>query len=360
MPEENKFAPPPTNIVIRTMEKDIQALQQGGGELPAPAIPEEPAAPAAPQDAFLQQTPMEAMPPAGLPAQTGGPTVPPPPPIDAVPPMAGAPAPAPEAGGGKKSFLSKPLLFAVGGIAGLAALGALGYFFVFPIVENAFAPEPIPPAPIITSPLASAPPEAEPSPSPSPSPVAPGITLAKPADETVDLALAAAAASDLLGAIATEAAEPAATGTFKLLHVKTADAYLTAAQAFPLLFDNAPMAVVSALEDSYALFLYWVTPQEAHLGAYFSLNPIAAEAASAALTEWESSIATDASRFFLGRTPGVMRGTFRDGTYQNIPLRFAVFDSGLAIDHAVIANTFVFTTHRDAMYEAIRHLAGVE
>jgi hypothetical protein len=349
MPEENKFAPPPTNIVIRTMEKDLQALQEGGGELPQLEIPEE-MTPPPPQDAFLQQTPTEAAP--------QGPAVPPPPPpIDTAQGGPAAPMPAPEIpAGGKKSFLSKPLLLAFGGVVGLAALGAVGYFVVVPIVRNAFAPAPVIPSPIAPPPLESP----SPPPSPSPSPVAPTITLAKPADGTIDLELGAAASSDLFAAIATQAAESAATGTFKILNVKTGGAYLSAAEVLPLLFDHAPMALVSDLERSYALFLYWVRPAEAHLGAYFSLNPIAAEAAGAAVREWESSLAADAGRFFLGRAPGTMQGTFRDGAYQNIPLRFAVFDSGLAIDHAVIANTFVFTTHRDSMFEAIRRLAGVE
>ena len=348
MREENKFAPPPTNIVIRTMEKDIQALQQGGGELPAPAIPEEPV-PAPPQDAFLQQTPTE-------PAAPG--LVMPPPPIDVGPQGPAAPMPAPGIPGGKKPFLSKPLLLTLGGMVGIVALGAVGYFVVFPIVQNAFAPAPVIPSPIVRSPLAS--PLLEVSPLPSPSPVAPAITLAKPADETLELELAAVTSSDLFASITAQAALPAATGTFKLLAARTADGYLSAADILPLLFPNAPMALVSDLENSYALFLYWVSPAETHLGAYFSLNPIAAEAAGAAVREWESTLAADAARFFLGRAPGAMQGAFRDGAYQNIPLRFAVFDSGLALDHAVIANTFVFTTHRDSMFEAIRRLAGVE
>jgi hypothetical protein len=349
MPEENKFAPPPPNIVIRTMEKDIQALEQGGGELPLPTIPEAPPTPTTPEDAFLTQTPQ---------ASPQGPTIPPPPPpVETPTPAPSGKMPSPETPSPTKS--AKPLLLALGGIIGLLALGAVGYFVVFPIVQKAFAPAPPPPPPPMPTPI-SVSPEVSPEASPTPSPIAPSITLAKPADETLELTLSTVTSTELFALISGEATKPNATGTFKILNVKSGDSYLEASQIISLLFDNPPLALTSGLQNSYALFLYWVSPQEAHLGVYFALNPIAAEAIAAALKDWEGSLPQDASKFFLGKVPGAMKGTFRDGSYQNIPLRFAVFEGGFAIDHAVVANTFVFTTHRDSMYEALRRLAGVE
>lgn len=266
--------------------------------------------------------------------------------------------PAPEMSGmPPEEKSSKSLLFALIGIIGLLALGALGYFVVFPIVRNAFAPAPVIPSPIV-SPIVSPSPTAEISPSPMTTP--PVITLVRPADATVDLTVADVTAASLSAALTQHAATTQEAGAFHFVVPKTAAGYLDAATVFPLLFANAPTALVSALADSYGIWLYWTAPQTAYLGVYFALNPAATEAAQAALAEWEPTLATDASRMFLASAPGTMQGAFRDGTYQNIPLRFALLSSGLAIDHAVIANTFVFTTNRDSMYEAIRRLAGVE
>ncbi len=355
MPEEDKFAPPPPNIVIRTMEKDIQALQQGGGELPTPQIPEE--LPVQPEDAFLQQTQPE-------PSQTTPVAPPPPPTVDLTPPPSTIPTPTtpeptPETPTGKKSFFSQPLFLALLGIVGILTLGAVGYFVVFPIVQNALSPKEVglPPAP---SPIVQESPHQESPVIPPPSPIAPAITLAKQADEIVELEIASSSQSELFRALQKEISKTAATGTFKIINIKAGNQYLPSSEALQLLFDNPPISLTSGISTAYNIFLYWVNPAEAHLGVYFALNPVASEAASTALREWESTLDKDAARFFLERPTGKIKLEFRDGSYQNIPLRFAVFESGLAIDHAVIANTFVFTTHKDAMFEAIKRLAGVE
>lgn len=348
MPDE-KFAPPPSNIVIRTMEKDIEALKQGGGELPQAPIPEEAAA-GEPTDAFLyQQTP---------PSSTREPSVPAPPPIEsahsAAPSIGG---PEMSSGGGKK-FLKKPLLFAIAGIAGLLILGAAGYFVIFPIVKNAFFPaEPSPyPSPATPSPSPS-PPE-EPSPSPSPTP--PTVSLVTPADEMLEVTVVTPTREVLANAFFQLATVENATGTFKLIAVKQSEtAYLGSTAIFPLLWQNVPPAISSALGDTYALFLYWVKPREAHLGAYFALKPEASDAVAAALLEWEPTLAQDAAFFFLGKAPGA-QSSFRAASYKNVNLRFNTFASGLAIDHAVSRNILIFTTHRDSMFEAITRLTGVE
>lgn len=348
---DGKFAPPPSNIVIRTMEKDIEALSAGGGELPQAQIPEE-APPAPPMDAFLYQE---------TPTGTGGSAeehpVPAPPPIESA--HAAAPAVGTAAGGqGGKKFLAKPLLFAIAGIAGLAALAAVGYFVIFPIAKNAFFPAEPSPEPSPAAPLPSPLPTEEPSPLPTP----PAVSLIKPADGTGEFVITALTLHDLASAIAAEVAVENATATFKIMTVRQdgANDYLGAAIVFPLLWQNIPPAISSALGEAYTLFLYWVKPREAHLGAYFTLKPEASEAAKAALLEWEPTLAQNASFFFLGKTPGTTTIPFRDATYQTFPLRFTVFSSGLAIDHAVAANTLIFTTHRDSMFEAIRRLTGVE
>lgn len=341
-----KFAPPPSNIVIRTMEKDLETLKAGGGEFQqAPPAEEEPRAPRT--DAFLyQETP--------APGIQEAQTMPLPPPIETAHQASASTGQPPDA----KKLIVKPLLAAALGIAGLSALGALGYFVLFPFIKTTFLAEAPSPSP---SP-------AEPSPSPSPSPLAsplptpPAVSLIKPADGTGEFVITAVTPNDLSSAAAAEAAFANAAGTFKIMAVRQdgANDYLEANRVFALLWNSAPQTISSALGNNYALFLYWVSPAEAHIGAYFTLKPEAVEAVKAALIEWEPTLAQNASFFFLGKAPGTTTIPFRDGAYQTFPLRFAVFSSGLAIDHAVIANTLVFTTNRDSMFEAIRRLTGVE
>jgi hypothetical protein len=210
--------------------------------------------------------------------------------------------------------------------------------------------------------LESPPPIAEASPSPSPSPTvtSPLPALIVPADQTVDLPITERTAEALSAALIEYSKSGQQQGAFHLVVPKTAEGYLDAATVFPLLFDRAPNAIVSALSGPYGIWIYWVNPQTPRLGAYFSLAPTASEAAAAALRDWEATLVQDSRRMFLGLEPGTVQGAFRDGQYQNVPLRFALLSSGLAIDHAVIANTFVFTTDKDSMFEAIRRLTGVK
>lgn len=355
MPEE-KFAPPPTNIVIRTMEKDIQALQQGGGEFPVPAIPEQPAQPPI-EDAFLQQQiPAEQM-PANY--QFPPPPAPPMPPASMEPamPMPSQPiiSAVPEE---KKSFFSNPLVLALGGIVILFILGAIGFFVVLPAVRTAFAPAPEIPAPEIPAPI--------PQPQeviPLPALIAPAVILARPADATVTHELTTTTPAALLSLLAGEAAQPSEIKTLKTVLVTSEDGtYVPSTEALALLFNNnAPMALVSAADgNAYTLFLYRTSADTVHLGAYFSLNPVAAEAASAAIRAWEQTLPADARMFFLGKPAGAMQETFRDGRFRNFPLRFAIFGAGLAINYAVAENTFIITTHYESMFEAIRRLTGAE
>jgi hypothetical protein len=334
------------------MEKDIQALQQGGGEIQPPALPEEPVPPAPAEQGFLQQDTVP-MPDAQVP------TGPPPPPPIAAEPVAPSIPPAPGEPSPKKTGALKHLLLALGGIAGLLTLGALGYFVALPAVQRAFAPVLPPPTPVITPtpiPAAEEPTPTPPAPTP---PLVQTITLAVPVDETLNINLAIATTTELIAELQRVAATPSQVGAFKEVRASSNERQLSSQEMFSLLFASSPREIRAGLTDAYAIFLYWVDADTARLGAYFALNPAALEAAKAAALGWEAVLAQDANAFFLGVEPGEVTVAFRDGEYQNIPLRFTVFERGMSIGYALTNNTFLYSTGgRDPMFEALRRLTG--
>lgn len=347
MPEE-KFTPPPSKIVIRTMEKDLQALQQGGGELPQQDFIEEPIAPPLEEGFLQQETFSEATPADG----ELMPTMPPPPPVipAAVPAPQAASFPPTAEPTVKKSGSPSGLLLALGGTAGILALAALGYFVAWPLIRDAYQPAP---PPLVAEPT--------PTPEPPAMPPAPAITLAVPADAVIEINLPIVTASRLVAEIQRVAGTTASPNTFKEIEIRSGNRWLSSEEIFSLLFNNAPGAMTGALANTYSLFLFWRGANIAHFGAYFSLNPIAAEAASAAALAWEARFPADASAFFLGTAPpGGIAVNFRDDVYQNIAFRFTALGRDLAISHGIVANTFVYTTHRDAMTEALRRLTAIE
>jgi hypothetical protein len=354
MPDE-KFAPSPPNIIIRTMEKDIQALQQGGGEIQPPALPEEPVLPAPAEQGFLQQD-AAPVPDAQVPAG------PPPPPLIVAEPVAPSIPPTPGEPSPKKTGAPKHLLLALGGIAGLLTLGALGYFVALPVLQRAYTPEPpLAPAPVVTPtpPLAVE----EPTPTPGtlliPIPHPTEITLAVPPDDIMVTFLLNPIANELLATLQRFANTARSAGTFMEVQVSSDDQRLSSQKMFSLLFASSPREIRAGLTKRYAIFLYWVDAETARLGAYFALNPAAVEAVKAAALEWEATLPQDANAFFLEVEPGEVTVAFRDGEYQNIPLRFTVFERGMSIGYAVANNTLVFSTGgRDPMFEALRRLTG--
>jgi hypothetical protein len=351
MPED-KFAPQPPNIIIRTMESDLQTMKETGGEIPSI---EQTQQVTPPEDTFLQQTvtPQE-------------PVITPPPIADfsspAPSPQTQTPPPTPT-----KKFLSTPLIMAFAGIVGLGILAALGYFFVYPTLKKSLFSEPEVspiPSPQVVTPTPIETPSPIEFPSPSPQEELSQIFLTKAADETLTLDIAIPTWQELSNAINEEASKEAATGTFKLLYFRAAGIYLPSQEVLPMIFENAPSALLSGVQGippyPYAFFLYWVNPKETHLGVYFKINPETREAIATALKEWESTLPEDASKIFLNKLPGRIKDGFKDGAYKGIPLRYAILDSGFAIDYAIIDDTFVFTTHKDSMFESIRRLKGIE
>ena len=110
--QESKVPEPPAlEIDIRTMESDIKAFKEGGGEVPT----------AGAQETFASQR-QDNMQTTVAPAYTG-----PEKPMFETPATA---APAPQASSGT----TKMMMITIGIIVGVIALGLLGYFVLFPLL----------------------------------------------------------------------------------------------------------------------------------------------------------------------------------------------------------------------------------
>lgn len=117
-PESKVPEPPALEIDIRTMESDIKAFREGGGEVPTQGA----------QEAFASQRQDEVR-QAQAPAYTG-----PEKPLFEAPAVPAAPAPqvsqqAPQQSSGGTM---KVILITIAVIVGVVGLGLLGYFVLFP------------------------------------------------------------------------------------------------------------------------------------------------------------------------------------------------------------------------------------
>ena len=107
--------PPALEIDIRTMESDIKAFKEGGGEVPT----------AGAQETLVSQRTEEARP--GIaPAYTG-----PEKPMFETPAVSASQPPA-------STGTKKAMLITVGAVIGVIGLGLLGYFVLFPFLFETF------------------------------------------------------------------------------------------------------------------------------------------------------------------------------------------------------------------------------
>lgn len=345
--DKNKFSPPPSNIIIRTMEKDLKALQEGGGELSIPDAPEEFTPPPS-ERTFLRQeldqpTPTEPEPVA----------MPPPPTITPPESMRQIPQPAPKKPStAKTSGSPKVFLWALGIPVVIMALGALGYFIAWPLLQNRFFSPAQPPITQIPTPA--------PGITPAPTPEASNIALAKPADKEIIINLWEISRESLLAEIEKIATTTASANTFKVAQIKGRGSPLSAKEVFQLMFLNSPESVTTTLGEAHSIFIHWEDANTARLGAYFHLRPDRSESARAAIREWETALPTDGVAFFRGTNPGAITRPFRDARFQNTPLRFALFANRIEINYGIAANTLIYTTSPISMHAAIERLIGAQ
>ncbi len=116
--QESKIPEPPAaEIDIRTMESDIKAFQEGGGEVPTEGV----------QESFASQRPDD-MQKAPAPAYTG-----PEKPLFEAPVAPAAPVMAPQYPQ-TTTGTSKAILITIGVVIGIVGIGLLGYFVLFPYI----------------------------------------------------------------------------------------------------------------------------------------------------------------------------------------------------------------------------------
>jgi|GEM_PF-4332796 len=342
-----KFKPQPTNIVIRTMKKDLEALRTSGGTI-SQFPPEEPSPHSISEEAFLYQNvpkpsqPSEPLPPT-LESMDAPPQTPPAPPIPLTPQdtkrgMPGEP------------FSPRALFFLLGALVFFLVLGIIGYFFIYPKLK----PSPEPGRSPVSLPSPQTPP-----PSPTPSPVNPVLSLREQFSSST-LSLFEKTSSSLLVALAQDAETLTASGTLRTLALLGPDTqYLTAKEFAELLLHNPPQSFLASLGSEYVPFVYYDKTSQARFGFAIRLIPETKESVETLMKNWETTtLDQDWAAMFLGRNPGkrktaalkavVAEGvSFREVAYQNNNAAFA---------YTVFNDILVVATNRDALLFLVKNL----
>jgi len=330
---EEKFAPPPPNISIRTMASDEEALRSGGGQV-SPVLPQEPVAPPTPE-AFL---PAEPPPPPATP--------PPIAPVHAAPtaPMA---APYPSAQPPKKT----PWLLIILITAAIVGLAVAGYFAVPLIMPK---PSPIPTPPIFL-----------PSPTFTPSPT-PGVTLPLNigAENQVSLEIDTLTPASLLGAIKTEASSLKLPGSLTALSLTSNQLPLTLNQFWAAAAPNASSSLAENFAGQYFAGLYYAKEDRPYL--VLAVNVLSAKLADfkAAIRAQESTtLEKDFSLVTLGQKTTKKKGAvFGDAAFAGAQIRYVDYETpaGMGFYYAFISSRgsdyFVISANRDALFDMLRRL----
>ncbi len=336
---DERFTPPPSNIRIRTMAKDLEALRTGGGILATELPPEPPPPPGArgsEEEAFLYQTP---------PKETGVLEPRPPSVGEARPDAIGAaptPQPIPEA----KSRRS--LAFVLASILFILIFSAFGYYVVWPLVFNAFLPQE----------------EATPSPSPSlspspiPTPVNPALFLSKPPSLSISVILDEKTSSGLGSGLRSLKDTKAATQSLITLgFLEKNNTYISPQDFASIALSNAPLNFKESLGSHYLPFLYTEKTGELRLGTAFEIKPEAKENLIQLFRTWESgSIERDFAFLFFGQTPTQRKTNFAAMTREGREFREATFTNNLSLIWAFSDNLLVITTSREALLEFFNRL----
>jgi hypothetical protein len=177
-------------------------------------------------------------------------------------------------------------------------------------------------------------------------------------DRSVEATLASLTANDLLKTLNEASLGPYVVGEFREVSLQISGRKPNGREIFPLLWEGAPTAILDVLTDDFLLWLYSSGGGNMHLGVMFKLLPGTSERIIAALREWEVYLPQAASIFvsYWGEPISERLNDFKDGELEGVPVRFANFASGFAIDYAVVDDIFLFTTSKDSMTEAIKRI----
>lgn len=350
---QKKFAPPPQNIIIRTLEKDLEALRTGGGSVSSPPPQEVRTPQPGPEEAFLyEQVPhAEPSPPSIPQPPTLEPAPAPPPPPRAPLPQETVAVPPPE-GRGEKSKVFSGVLIAFFVVLAIAALGAPGYFFLWPRIAGLFKPSPSPRA-TLPSPSPTL------SPSPSPSPINPSILFRSPPGSEKEILLPEKTSDALLLSLSAERAEKETEGTMKALSFRGPDGqYLTGEEFITLLIHNPYPSFTAAAGKKYLPFFYF-GKVNTYFGFALEIKPEAKESVEELLKSWEgASIDQDFALVFLGDEPGKRKTTtFRQISSGGLLVREVQYQNdALSLAYTFSQNILLVATHRDAIFAVAKKL----
>lgn len=295
---------PGPDIAVRTLASDVKTLQESGG--------------VAPQSQRINIVDMD-----------NGPKL--------------QPDTANQLPGGAVSASSKTgkLVAAIAGSAVVVVgLGLLGYYVVYPL---AFPPK----TGTVPAPVAEAP-----APKPAALPHA-SLFVTAPSLQAA-LTVSDVTAVDIIGALQSEARNPATPGSMKELSIADLNGQVPAANYLNALLPEFSAAELrGALEDDFTAFLYY-DDKGAWPGYVFKMKP------SAVATDVQQMLSrfevADISRMFLDN-PGSHDG-FKTGPVNGAPFRYAVFQKpGAAFDYGLVMDYVVVTTSYQGLKSALGFLA---
>jgi hypothetical protein len=190
-----------------------------------------------------------------------------------------------------------------------------------------------------------------------------------PVAETKTIELATGQEDLLVEVLKTAASQAQATSTFKQILVKlvsqTEKKYADLNALLTALGVSLPDSILTAVAagetegDNYTLFLY-NQAEGNRLGLI--IETAQSETLVADLKNWETTIVEDIKPFFLeDEVPAAFTEGFQDNIYQDVAIRYLNFpDPGLSIDYGIVTDKLVLSTSRKSMYAAIDALLAAE
>jgi len=322
---EPKFAPPSSNVFIRTSESDLEKMKTTGGEIPAWQTPNQP-------------PPAEAKPPAPeYPSFNAEPTINP-----EISASEFTNFPTPQLP--KKTNKLIPLLI----IIGIVIAGAvLGYFVVWPkffASKTTTTPTTTTTQSTTTTTVLA----------PSPFPQVSGPFQKTPVDLEIKGALVVSALKDAA------TLEMAPAQTFSILIPKYQTYILSGEEVILSLIPNLPNNLKPyVLGRKFLTYAYYGTVNPS-LGLIVDIGQDKVEDVKAIFATWEKGkILDNLSNFWLIKIPKKVAKTFKDVTTNGADIRYFTYSGKeAAISYAFFDNYLIISSSLESINSAVSHLQG--
>lgn len=342
---ENKFAPPPPNIFIRTSETDLNKIQTGETPSPfSPSIPEQP------NPNVFNQTPVT------------NPTPEPPPFINPQGPNFTPPSFEPNANNipsdlanltqppqAPKSNKLIPIII----IIATVLLGAvLGYFVLFP---KFFAKKPVetPTTTTIEQPPVTMAPTTTLPPSPFP--------MISPPYEKQNIALTIPQTTIVSAFKNTITQQTAAPETFTVLIPKFKDYVLSSDEIVSALIPKLPDNLKAIINGRKVLVYAYYGKVNPALGLIIDIGQDKVDLAKAEFANWEKGkILTDLANFWVIKPPTkTLSKTFKSETINGAEIRYLPYSGKeTALGYAFFNNYLIISSSLESINSAVNHLQG--